>query len=326
MSGPFAAAADLSMLQRRAQLLRAIREFFFERGVTEVVTPVLGDAGVTDPHIENVVLGHDAGDYYLQTSPEHMMKRLLASGAGAIFQMGPVFRGGESGAHHNIEFTMLEWYRPGFDLHELAAEVNGLMQVLFAEFGCAASILAELRYKDLFTDKYGMNPHSAGIEQLRSTARRMFDAGTAHIAPIGDDGERNDYLDLMFSRGIETSLEDASLVFEYPASQAALAEVVEDEDGDAVSNRFEMIWKGIELANGYQELRDAEELQHRMAANNAIRRARGLPEVAPDARLLAALPHMPPCSGVAVGIDRLLMLLTGKSSLDQVLAFRKGRG
>jgi len=313
------------MLERRARLLRAIREFFFERGVTEVVTPVLGHAGVTDPHIENIVLGHHGADYYLQTSPEHMMKRLLASGAGAIFQMGPVFRGSESGTHHNIEFTMLEWYRPGFDLDELAAELNELMQVLFAEFGCAASPLARLRYKDLFTGKYRMNPHAAGIEQLRTTAKRMFDASTAHIAPIGDDGERNDYLDLMFSRGIEKSLHAASLVFEYPASQAALAELAEDADGDTVANRFEMIWQGIELANGYQELRDADELERRMVANNAIRRARGLPEVAPDGLLLAALPRLPRCSGVAVGIDRLLMLLTGKSSLDQVLPFRNGR-
>jgi len=200
------------------------------------------------------------------------------------------------------------------------------MQALFAEFGCPASPLAELRYKDLFTGKYGMNPHGAGIEQLRSTAKRRFGAGTAHIAPIGDDGERSDYLDLMFSRGIEKTLVAASLVFEYPASQAALAELAEDADGDTVANRFEMIWKGIELANGYRELREADELERRMAANNAIRKARGLPEVGPDAQLLAALPHMPPCSGVAVGIDRLLMLLTGKSSLDQVLPFRGGGG
>ena len=322
MTRDWVPGADLPALARRAQLLRAIREFFHRRGVLEAVTPVLGASGVTDVHIENVVVPRNDRNYYLQTSPEYFMKRLLAAGSGPIYQLGPAFRGHETGVRHNIEFTMLEWYRPGFALDDLIGEVQALLDLLLEEFECAAKPFTRHRYKDLFIQRWGENPHLAGLDRLRRLAAAL---PASHITDHGDTGTRNDYLDLLFSQGIEPALADPVVVRDYPASQAALAEIGEDDEGTRVALRFECLWQGVELANGYLELRDAGELQGRMAENNRLRHARGLPEIEADGKLLAALPHMPACCGVALGVDRLLMLLTGKQQLDQVMAFSDQR-
>ena len=322
MTNTWVSGADVPTLRLRARLLRAIREFFFERQVLEVTTPALGAAGVTDVHIVNLSLHLDSGQYFLQTSPEYFMKRLLAGESGPIYQIGPAFRGGESGSRHNTEFTMLEWYRPGFTLVELLAEFEDLLRVLCIVFECDPGVFARHRYKDLFFERWGENPHRADLETLRRIAHPL---ASGHIADTGDEATRNSYLELLFAEGVEKALTLPSAVLEYPASQAALAEVGEDDEGETVAFRFEFLWNGIELANGYLELRDANQLSRRMSMNNKLREARGLPQVEPDRKLLAALPHMPPCSGVAVGLDRLLMVLTGKQSLDEILAFSDRR-
>lgn len=314
--------ADALALARRGHLLRTIREFFHQRGVLEVSTPVLGATGVSDVHIENIGVPLSLGHRYLQTSPEYLMKRLLAAGAGAIYQLGPAFRGAESGDRHNTEFTLLEWYRPGFDLPDLAEEVEALLTTVFEAFDRNEPPCRQARYKDLFMARWGVDPHRASLDELRELAGPL---ASDHIAQVDDTGTQNDYLDLLFSAGVETDLRDPVLIFEYPASQAALASTGTDGDGDAVALRFECLWQGVELANGYYELRDADELRQRMQINNALRRARGLPEIPPDEKLLAALPNMPSCSGVALGVDRLLMLLMDRHSLDEVLPFADRR-
>lgn len=322
MTGDWVPGADAPVLAQRARLLRTVRQFFDGRGLLEVTTPVLGATGVSDVHIENLVVPVDGEPRFLQTSPEYFMKRLLAAGSGPIYQIGPAFRGHESGARHNAEFTLLEWYRPGFEFGDLIDELEALLTVLFAEFDCDAGAIRKVRYKDLFTERFGENPHAASLPVLARLAREF---ATDHIEGPDDMGKRNDYLDLLFAAGIEAALNEPVIVREYPASQAALACTGEDADGDPVSYRFECLWRGVELANGYFELRDPVELQRRMSENNRLRRSRGLPTVEPDRKLLAALPLMPACSGVAVGVDRLLMLLVGKQTLDEVLSFSGSR-
>lgn len=316
----------MKMLQARADLLRMIREFFFERQVLEVVTPVLGAAGVTDPHISNIQVLLGSRRLYLQTSPEYAMKRLLAAGSGPIYQIGPAFRGGESGRRHNAEFTLLEWYRPDFTLQQLATEAGDLMNRVFKLFAIGPVAEAHVAYEDAFQKRYGANPHTMELQALRSLAETSLPEGLlAHISDLIDEGTRNDLLDALFSHAIEPTLKGLTFVFDYPASQAALAETGQSEAGYSVARRFEVFLQGTEIANGYLELRDAQILAERMQSNNNLRRARDLPLIPPDEALLAALPGMPVCSGIALGIDRLLMLLTGANSLDEVIAFSDQR-
>lgn len=311
----WSAGADAATRANRALLLRSIREFFHERDIMEVATPVLGRSGVTDVHIQSLVAHHGEQSWYLQTSPEYFMKRLLAIDGQPIYQMGPVFRAGETGGRHNTEFTMLEWYRPGYSLGKLCAEVTQLLLRLVDIFGARAGEVRDLRYRDLFMARWGENPHTADLETLKSLAASL---PSEHL---DDLATREDYLDLLFAEGVEAKLVTPTFVYHYPAGQAALAETAEDDRGAQVAMRFELIWRGVELANGYQELRDADELRRRMMRDNEMRRDRGLPEMPLDEKLLAALPNMPVCAGVALGIDRLLMLLVGKQSLDDVLDF-----
>lgn len=322
MTIDWAPGADGLALAQRARLLRITRQFFFRRDVMEVTVPVLGGTGVTDLHIENVAVQRDGKNHFLQTSPEYFMKRLLATGCGPVYCIGPAFREHESGSRHNTEFTLLEWYRPGFELADLIEELQALLAELFTQFDCGALPFRESRYKDLFAERWGVNPHQADLATLRRIAQPLR---ATHIDDRGDAAARNDYLDLLFSQGVEAALIDPVVVREYPATQAALACIGEDVDGDQVSFRFECLWQGVELANGYLELRDADELYRRMSDNRDMRRARGLPEIEPDLKLLAALPNLPPCSGVAMGVDRLLMLLMGRKNLDAVLAFSDRR-
>ena len=307
-------SAELRVLRARAGLNERIRRFFVRRNVLEVETPLLCSSGVTDPSLEPLVVkGGDslAHPRYLQTSPEYAMKRLLASGSGAIFQIARAFRDGEAGSRHNPEFSLLEWYRPGFDHHQLMAEVAELVQECLGD-----RPVVKHRYRQLFLDYLEVDPFTASTEDLEQRARRELDAGSL-------SGGRDLWLDLLMSHVLEPRLNGPELyfVYDYPASQAALARTVMSE-GVLVGQRFELYVDGIELANGYFELLDATELRQRFAADNARRRELDRPERPVDEYLLAAMESgLPSCAGVALGLDRLLMLASGCSDIRQVLAF-----
>jgi len=302
------------MLRARAALLARIRAFFAARDVLEVETPLLCAAGITDPSIEPLLVERGISlkqARYLQTSPEYAMKRLLACHGLPIFQLARAFRDGEAGARHNPEFTLLEWYRPGFDHHALMAEVAELIRSCLGE-----RPLHHYSYRQLFLDTLALDPFTATLDELQSVARARLDTGTI-------SGDRDLWLDLLMSHLVEPQVADRGMcfIYDYPASQAALARI-ETVDGVAVGHRFELYVDGIELANGYLELLDAEEQRRRFEQDNLRRRELGLPERPLDERLLAALEHgLPQCSGVALGVDRLLMLSTGVSDIRKVLAF-----
>ncbi|MCW8195012.1 EF-P lysine aminoacylase GenX [Proteobacteria bacterium 005FR1] len=307
-------SATPSMLRARADLYQRIRAFFAARHYLEIEAPLLGSGGTTDPAIESFRTSLNGREYYLQTSPEFFMKRLLAAGSGSIFSIGKVFRSEEQGRHHNPEFTMLEWYRPGFDDRRMMKEVGELLQqVLGAE-------VESKSYRALFVEQLGLDPHQAPVDELRNCASRHIDFGL-------EEENRDLWLDLLFSHLLQPTLHDRiTLVYDYPASQAALAKVMRNDSGQPVARRFEAFYRGMELANGYWELTDAAEQARRFARDNDYRREAGLPAVHPDTALVEALASgMPDCAGVALGLDRLLMLLTGATQLADVLPFAWSR-
>lgn len=314
---------SIEALKARAQLYRTIREFFAQRNVMEVETPIVSQAGVTDVHLASVqAQRHIEGrvqQQYLQTSPEFAMKRLLAAGSGPIYQICKVFRDDEHGRKHNSEFTMLEWYRPGLDLRELMHETAALLNV------CLAHRFDEIRplvlsYKHAFQDRLDINPLQATLAQLKQTAQRV-----GLTLDLGDD--RLAYMDLLFSHFVEPSLGFDTPIFltDFPPEMASLAKVRLDEDGEEVAARFEVYIEGLELANAYDELLDASVLRARFEADNQERDKLGLQVMPLDENLLAALAHMPECSGIALGIDRLLMVATQKLNIEQVIAFPASR-
>ena len=315
---------DSATLQQRSKIYRTIRRFFDDRGVAEVTTPVLGASGVSDLHIQSLSLVDDGQSWFLQSSPEYSMKRLLASGSGSIYQICPAFRAGELGSKHNTEFSMLEWYRVGYSLEELVAEVATLLQQALDVNQVQTSEFRFTTYRELFTSRFDVNPHDAGIETLRGLI--FAENLTAdHIDSIDDDATRNECLDLLFASCIEPGLDEPTFVLEFPAGQAALAKIAANDQYDVVARRFELYWQGMELANGYDELTDPAELRQRFEKNNTQRVARGLIEMAPDKKLLASMSELPDCAGVAIGLDRLVMLLCGKTSIDEVLTFSRQR-
>ncbi|MBL3529620.1 MAG: EF-P lysine aminoacylase GenX [gamma proteobacterium endosymbiont of Lamellibrachia anaximandri] len=308
------------MLRARAGLLADIRTFFRQAGVLEVETPVCSRFGVTDPAIESFTTRYTGpaaahGEtLYLHTSPEFPMKRLLAAGSGPIYQICKVFRGGELGTRHNPEFTLLEWYRPGFDHFALMDEVASLVNAVLP----SALPVERLSYGEAFQRYLGIDPHAASFASLRQCA---IDAGIPDAETLSLDGA-DAWLDLLLTQRIEFHLgrERLSFLFDYPASQAALAKV--RQGTPAVAERFELYLEGIEIANGFHELTDAQEQQRRFEQENATREERGLPTVPMDRNLLSALASgMPECAGVALGIDRLLMRVTDVASIEEVLAF-----
>lgn len=302
------------MLRARAALIDRIREFFKLRGLLEVDTPLLCSSGVTDPAIEPLVVERGnsvASPRYLQTSPEYAMKRLLAAGSGPIFQIARAFRDGEAGSRHNPEFTLLEWYRPGFDYHQLMEEVAALVM------HCLGDLTVEYHsYRQLFLDLLGIDPFLATLAELEQRAKAELDIGSV-------TGDRDLWLDLLMSHLIEPRLQQRGLcfVYDYPASQAALSRI--DRSGDfPVGQRFEAYVAGMELANGYCELTDSEEQRQRFIEDNTRRREHGLAQRPLDEFLLAAMDAgLPPCSGVALGVDRLLMCASGARDIRDVLAF-----
>ena len=251
---------------------------------------------------------------YLQTSPEYAMKRLLASGSGPIYQICKAFRDGEVGRRHNPEFTLLEWYRPGLGYLDLMSEVTALARV-----GLQMPHLAEERvtYRDAFQRELALDPLSASDAEVVSVARDRV-PGARRL----DLDSREAWLDLILSALIEPTLgaDKLTYLYEYPAGQAALARL--DPTDARVAQRFELYHQGVELANGFSELTVAKEQRERLLADNQLRRGRAEEELPLDERFLACLAAgMPACSGVALGLDRLLMLLLGQTSLDQVIAF-----
>lgn len=313
--------ATMGTLRERARLIATVRAFFAARGIWEVETPVLGQGGSTDVHLVSLssLARTDKGQrkLWLQTSPEFHMKRLLAADSGPIFQLAKSFRDGEVGTRHNIEFTMLEWYRPGFTLAQLIEETTALVEHVLPQ---SPGPVVYYRYRELFHRHLEVDPFTTSLVTLRSLAAER---GNMSAQALAEEG-RDTCLDLLMGMVIEPTLgqQELSVVVDYPASQAALARRHQDADGEWVASRFELYLNGIELANGYDELTDAEEQRQRFDADNAERRRLGLPEVDVDAHLLAALEQgLPASSGVALGLDRLIQLALGKTRLEEVLAF-----
>jgi lysyl-tRNA synthetase class 2 len=313
-------SATVATLRARAEMLGGIRRFFEQMGVVEVETPVCSRHATTDPALESFstrYTGPGAArglDLYLHTSPEFAMKRLLAAGSGAIYQICKVFRNGELGRRHNPEFSLLEWYRPGLDYHQLMDEVARLVN----ELADKPLAVEKLTYAQAFERRLDLNPHSAGQEQLRQCAIDQGVPGAGQLAIENRDA----WLDLLLSHLIEPQLGESGMTFlyDYPASQAALARVRQGRT--PVAQRFELYMQGIEIANGFQELTDAEQQRTRFTDDNRRRTRSGQGVVPMDEALLDALAAgMPECSGVALGLDRLLMVLTGADDIRQVVTF-----
>ena len=322
-AGDWRPSGSLEAMRLRARLYAEIRGFFAARGVLEVETPVLSEAGNTEPNIDSfstAFSGHrDAGAprRWLRTSPEYPLKRLLAAGIGDCYELGRVFRNGEAGGRHNPEFTMLEWYRVGWDHLRLADEAVALVQQALALVGRRAQV-ESTSYRDLFLRWVGVDPFLAADAQLRQP-----------LDGIGIDAQdlsRDDWLDLLMTHRIQPAFpaDQITVVRDWPASQCALARV---RDGDPpVAERFELYLGRFELANGYHELTDAAEQRQRFERDCAVRAARGTVQPPLDERLLGALQSgMPDCAGVALGVERLLMALLGTDRIGDVLAFDFGR-
>ncbi|MCL5050162.1 MAG: elongation factor P--(R)-beta-lysine ligase [Firmicutes bacterium] len=308
---------SVQRLRDRAQLMREIRDFFAQREVMEVDTPLLATAGVTDPHLTNAETSIAGQRYFLQTSPEYAMKRLLAAGSGCIYQLGKAVRDDELGRYHNPEFCLLEWYRIGFDDTQLMQEVDAFLQVTL---GCEAADY--ISYQALFLHYLNIDPlEAAGITQLKHwlSAQQLGDW-------VATETDTDTLLQLAMSHFIEPQMgqQRPVIVFNFPASQAALARI--DVQDPRVARRFEVYFKGIELANGFYELSDSSVQAQRFAADNQMRSRQGKPQQPIDHHLLAALEAgLPDCAGVALGVDRLAMLRWGAEHIDQVLSFSARR-
>lgn len=308
--------APLEMLKARAELYAGIRAFFANRSVMEVDTPLLSHGTITDPHIEPISVEvqfagvSKAQTCYLQTSPEFAMKRLLAAGMGSIYQLGKAFRQGELGRQHNPEFTLLEWYRVGWNHLQLMDEVATLIHHLLG------ASCRQTTYLDAFQAALSVDPHQATVSELRHLAQQHLDIGTLELI------SKKEWLELLFSHLIEPQLgrTEPEFIVEYPVCQSALAQVGASkwDPAQSVAYRFELFIQGVELANGYYELTDPAEQRLRMEKELADSQS-GRPK---DLRLVAALESgLPGCSGVALGVDRLLMVKQSVPDIEGVLAF-----
>ncbi|MCQ9053141.1 elongation factor P--(R)-beta-lysine ligase [Vibrio diabolicus] len=310
--------ASIDQLRQRATLIASIRQFFADRQVMEVDTPAMSHATVTDIHLhtfqtEFVGPGYaDGSKLFFMTSPEFHMKRLLAAGSGCIYQINKAFRNEENGRYHNPEFTMLEWYRVGFDHHKLMDEMDDLLQLVLK---CGAA--QRMTYQQAFIDVLGVCPLEGSMTELKTAASKL---GLSDIAEPEED--RDTLLQLLFSVGVEHKIgqDVPAFVYDFPASQAALAKI--NPQDHRVAERFEVYFKGIELANGFHELDNPKEQLARFEQDNAKRLDMGLKPQPIDYHLISALEAgLPDCAGVALGIDRLIMLALGCDHIDQVTAF-----
>ena len=322
MSSDFLPTASIEVLQRRAEIVRKLREFFDDRDFFEVETPLLSHDTVVDRYIDPVSIPKiavtgctDDSDVrlWMQTSPEFAMKRLVASGAKAIYQISKCFRKGEKGAAHNPEFTMLEWYRVGDDLQkgmELLAEL--------VELVLQRPKTSMLSYSEAFSKFANLDPFKASIQQMKT----VLQDNEVSFDDSSECGGVDSWLNLILSEVVQQHLgtEQPVIVYDWPASQSALAIVRPDDN--PVAERFEIYVDGVELANGYHELLDPDELSRRSSINNQGRLKDGSGLLPEDNRLLGAMRSgLPPCAGVALGVDRLVMLATGAETIDEVVAF-----
>jgi elongation factor P--(R)-beta-lysine ligase len=339
-TSPWRPTATRAMLEQRAILLARARRFFADGGVLEVDTPMLVNAPVTDVHIHSarVDLGASATrPFFLHTSPEYAMKRLLAAGSGDIYQVCHVVRGFERGRLHNAEFTLIEWYRLGFTLGDLMSEVDALVRALLGPVASGHGS-ERITYREAFVRELGLDPFTASVGELRQAARKLGfdDAGAGGSADTADSvgaaasggatataaPHRDELLDFLMGAVVGPRLGANALTFVhgYPATQAALARL--DPQDPRAALRFELYCEGVELANGFHELSSPAEQRARFNQDIAERRRIGLPAFPPDELLLAALEAgLPECSGVALGFDRTLMLATGAKNIDAVLPF-----
>ena len=306
-----------AILAQRAAMQQRLREFFVGRGFTEVTTPRVDAEIIPEAHIDPF---EAPGLGYLQASPEMHMKRLLCAGSGPIFEFAQCFRRGERGRLHRPEFTMLEWYRPGDDMQAGIALLGELIQATLptspspprgerlAE-GANELNLKQTSYRQAFEAALGIDPHTASLEELQQLTGDPID-------------DRDEQLNLLIAKHVEPDVgrDQPEVLYHYPATQSALAATTVDEHGIEVAERFELYYRGIELANGYHELTDPVELRRRLVEANTLRQQDGRPPLPLPEKLLAAMTTrgLPPCAGVALGFDRLLMLAVGAESIDQV--------
>lgn len=323
---PWQPSAGPEALRLRARLLASTRAFFAQRGVLEVETPALARAPVPDLHLDSLPVELAGTTFWLQTSPEYAMKRLLAAGCGPIYQICRAFRAGEAGRRHNPEFTLLEWYRPGWDHHRLMDEVEAYLRAILG-----TGEAERLSYRQAFERELGLDPFAVEVRELAEKAAELgleLGSGGAGNLP------RDDLLQLLLAEAVEPKLgtcgpgggpgdrSHATFLYDFPASQAALARVRRDPGEPPVAERFEVFVAGVELANGFHELTDPAEQRSRFERDLEERRARGKVPLPLDERFLEALEAgLPDCAGVALGFDRLVMLAAGAEDIREVLAF-----
>ena len=303
-------SASLETIQKRARIYQQVRAFFTARDFLEVDTPLLSGATNTDAQIVSMEVLNQRQEMFLQTSPEFAMKRLLAAGSGSIYQICHAFRGAESGSLHNTEFTLLEWYRVAYDYQALMDEVEALIDTLSDR----SNSYKRVRYRDLLIEYTDVDISNIRLSKLRGKSRELVPGADT------DELDFDQCLDLLLSMVVAPRLEGYIFVYDYPVSQAALARV--NAINPSVAERFELFHDGLELANGFSELTDAKIQRRRFENDNELRANKGLPRYPIDEHLLAALEAgMPECAGVALGIDRLLMVLLKLDSIDQAISF-----
>lgn len=313
---------NLDLLRRRAELLDRTRLFFKVRGFLEVETPIAAREAIPERHIHLMRLADD--ERWLQASPEMHHKRLLCAGSGPIFEVTRSFRGGDWGKLHNPEFTILEWYRRGDDLDAAMTLTDQLLREVLG-----APPAKRTSYREAFERALGVDPHADPVERLREACLDRQPTAAAALAASEDktgfSADRDEWLNLLLSFFVEPTLgaDAPELLFHYPATQSALAAKTVDRSGVEVAERFELYYRGVELANGYFELTDAAQLRERLETAGAARVADGGDELPMPDKLLEAMadPGLPPCAGVALGFDRLVMVATGAKNIGEVVAF-----
>ena len=304
--------ASKENLQKRAKILQTIRNFFQQRDVLEVETPFLSQYTVTNPYIHSLACPYSATNgtnFYLQTSPEYHMKRLLSAGMGSVFQICKSFRLDEQGRVHNPEFTMMEWYRVGFDHHDLMDEMDELLQTIL---DCQKAV--RYTYQSVFLKYLQLDPLTVSVDELKNYAEQNG------LNDPGLEENKDQWLMLLFSHFIEPRLQAVTFVYNFPASQASLSRI--DQQDPRVCDRFEVYASGIELANGFHELADAKEQQERFESELVERQQMGNVTLEIDKHFIAALENgLPDCAGVALGLDRLVMIATLADSIEDVITF-----
>lgn len=320
MNSDWKSQCSLQTLKQRAFLMSKIREYFAQENVLEVETPILSSAGNTDVNIESFTSEYitiDQEKSYLRTSPEFPLKRLLCSGTGDIFEIGKVFRKDEVSKTHNVEFTMLEWYRIDYDYKQLIQDVKQLFKFVLSAFNLPAPDTHTVSYKDVFKQYLGLD-----IDKITAENLNLICATHGYS---GSQLSKDEGLDFLFATQIQPKFDKNVFIFLtlYPVSQAALSQV--NPKDETTSLRFEVFYQGHELGNGYQELTNSEELKQRFEEDNSQRLSTNQHQIEIDKHLLSAMKNgMPSCSGIAIGADRLLMVLLDKKTIGEVLSFDAG--